>query len=262
MKRIIANLLLIFVCLFAVNSYAEEFVVFGFEPGQFAVKGNTENILMTVIDIIKHQNSDSMKNILVIGSADQTGNTTANDLLSKRRAEEVAAILAFNFPDAKINVASKGDLENVRQAKILVEYIPKGLKVASITTKKDWGSWFIVLTAVILFILIIFSARKARKTIIANHFTPKKKETNVWISMKFNGKFYKYIPLLNDEGKMISPFVARNGEKYAFEKSDEGRRGLRNSVVSALKKDPKLFNQERDAGRLIEIGSVEKPVEI
>jgi hypothetical protein len=259
MKRIIASLLILYLCLIAVNAFAEEFIIRGYESGQFAAKGSIEKDLAAVIDKLKKQNGNTILNILVVGSADQTGNSSANEMLSRYRAEEVAAILSFNFSKAKINVASKGDFENVRQVKILSESIPVSLTVSSISTKKDWASGLIALTAFIL-LALAFLIRKARKKIIANHFTLKKKETNVWISMKVNGKFYKYIPLLNDEGKMISPFIARNGEKYAFEKSDEGRRGLRNSVVSALKKDALLFNQEKDAGRLIEIGSVEKPV--
>lgn len=123
MKQFFVMFALVVVFVSTAVAEKREVVITGYETGEFAVKGTIFKQVEKLVGEIKLVQPDStILSLTVIGSADSRGISSQNDRLSKDRAEGVAAMLASNFPEAKINIVPKGDEENSRQVVVKYEF--------------------------------------------------------------------------------------------------------------------------------------------
>jgi hypothetical protein len=207
--------------------------------GEFAVKGQVEQQLNQLVAEIKGKMADGDRlQITVVGSADSTGVSAANDRLARDRAEQVAAVFSANFPEAKIIAWSKGDAENVRQVrveyKIISTPIPAPVPEPAKPKKpsdglEDYVVGAFILLAIFILLFSIFWGKRAKKSRV------KKAETGIqWINLEVNGEKYSYsIGIVVKNGVWCSPFTSRSGSQICR----DSKRGIIESLKGCLKKD-------------------------
>jgi hypothetical protein len=210
--------------------------------GEFAVKGQVEQQLNQLVAEIKGKMADGDRlQITVVGSADSTGVSAANDRLARDRAEQVAAVFSANFPEAKIIAWSKGDAENVRQVrveyKIISTPIPAPVPEPAKPKEKDWTLfWFALLIMIIsTFVLFCFSYKtRTKKSRV------KKAETGIqWINLEVKGEKYS-IRVEVEKGEWCSPFFSRSGTLILR----NSKKGIIDSLKGCLKKPEFRFQKD------------------
>lgn len=96
----------------------EQFVISGYSPREYAIKGQQEEELIKLIEKIDsflRKYLDAKLFIVLKGSADIKGLAADNDELSDKRARVVASYLTARYSDAKISAWPAGDTDNERQ---------------------------------------------------------------------------------------------------------------------------------------------------
>lgn len=208
----------------AKDEVIESFVIAGYAPGEFAVKGQIERQLNELVKEIKGklEKEGGRLQVAVVGSADTTGTSVSNDRLAKDRAEQVAAVLSANFPEAKVIAWSKGDAENVRQVR--VEYRIAPVPAPAIIEKPITVGIIAVLAA----ILILSLARRRQK--------PKKAVEEIpcfkWIDLVVDGEKYS-VRIDFKDGKFLSPFTSKSGAQIYR----DSKKGMIESLKGCLRKE-------------------------
>ncbi len=220
MKKGLTLLIFAAILAFAGIAKAEEFIIEGYQPEEFAVKGVIEEQVKSLAaEIRKKYGSNKELHIAVIGSADITGRTPDNDKLAGLRAEQVAAVLSHEFPNARINFWSEGEGKNVRQVAVKCNLTPFVAPVASASEVQNknagLGAFRIIVIAIAIILAGIFmfclasrkfdERRKERKT--ASSFRNievilDEKKYSVSIEQK-DGKFYSPFKTLEDSSKYL-----------------------------------------------------------
>lgn len=247
MRRIIFLVLLVLVLATttAVASETKGLKTIGNYPvGEFAIKGLVEHQLNLLVKEIKEslEKGGGQLQITVIGSADTTGSSVSNDQLAKDRAEQVAAVLSANFPNAKIVSWSKGDAENIRQVRVEYKIIPVPVtalpEISAPTAPTEIRTvWLILSVAFILLSAIFFFMRWIiRPKRVAGKVAVSEMQ---WIHLEVNDE--KYSVQVELQGRMwYSPFTSRSGVQICR----DSKRGIIESLKGCLKKDE--FKSQRD----------------
>lgn len=221
--------------------------------GEFAVKGEVERQLNLLVKEIKEslEKGDGQLQITVVGSADTTGSSVSNDRLAWERAEQVAAVLSANFPEAKVVAWSKGDAENVRQVRVEYRFISTPLtpapappaSVVPVPVEKPVirsetiyiALGIFVAAGIISFILVFLVRGKLEK---ATKTKPQPATGTQWIDIEVKGEKYSTRVEVKDS-LWYSPFTSRSGTPIYR----DSKRGIIESLKGCLKKDE--FSEQR-----------------
>ena len=208
---------------------AKEVVIKDYPLGQFAIKGEVQNKLDSLVDQIRKDQKPSPffnLGISIVGSADVTGKSVANDVLAKNRAGQAKAFLASHFPEARINAWSKGDWENIRQIRISYSYEFNFVGLALFALP-------ISLIALLVFLQVILTRPKT---------SPQPQPTERMVVVNVGGKTYS-VPLHFKEGYWWTPFYNSEGTISA------ARRNTFQQAKKAVKfalENPRYANQVKD----------------
>lgn len=121
---------------------AEEFPIFGYGVGEFAIKGDVER---QAEQMIKGWGNKKPAEITVQGFADKTGKAAENDLVARDRAEQMMFFLESRTDVSRIASVSKGDSENARKVTVIVEFVSPPAEKRSSIVKKSAIFWQIFL---------------------------------------------------------------------------------------------------------------------
>ncbi|TSC75679.1 MAG: hypothetical protein G01um101430_173 [Parcubacteria group bacterium Gr01-1014_30] len=229
----------------AAQEITGEFVVTGYLPGEFAVRGEVERQLNQLVAEIKKRLENGQLQISVIGSADVTGSSPINDRLAQDRAGQVAAVLTANFPEARIVAWSRGDAENIRQVRVEYRIIPpqeeaEGVSVAkepSASPKAIMLVGAVVLLAVVLAILL---SRNMLYMLLRGRVTAQPAQGPRWVDVEVGGVSYS-VKIAVFDGVFVSPFRTRNG----FTISRKNFSGIKSSLAGCLEGE-EFASQKRD----------------
>lgn len=259
MEKIVRLLLAMVVILaFAGVARGGEFVITGYPVDEFAVKGEVERQLNKLVtEIQAKQLTDHELQIKVVGSADSTGVSAANDRLARDRAEQVAAVLAANFQKARIHVWSRGDAENLRQVRVEWKYVPipkpepaptpvvvippPESSVKLLSSIKLLGG--LIALAVVLFLVFVFIARKAIKKPTVAVAVAEPKSITKWVEGEADGRKYS-VPIEVRDGKFFSPFKTLEDPTKILFRSDW--QGIKKAVRGCM-------DDSRYAGQKMEL---------
>ncbi|MFH0955889.1 MAG: hypothetical protein V1801_01580 [Candidatus Falkowbacteria bacterium] len=136
----------------ATTAKAEEFIISGYGPKEFAVKDDVEK---QAKEMVESWGVKKPAKIIIQGFADKTGKTAENDSIARDRASELKAFLESKT-NAKITAISKGESEDVRKVVVTVAFAVATAPVAT-ETKDDQGmesfSLFLGITVAVILLL-------------------------------------------------------------------------------------------------------------
>lgn len=209
---------------------AEVFMIDGYLPDQFSVKGVVEeklNELVSRLQGIKlEQNSRLL--ISVTGSADASGKLFANDKLALERAEQVAAVLSSRFPNAVVKSWSAGDDENNRKVKVIFT-VEKAEVVKEVQSNFETSKVILILMFIGVFVFIITSAVLILRVLRAQQ--PQLKSQPQVIQEKKSVEILEVdgyvVPIEHRDGFYWSPFVSKNGNPIRRESFADIKRSLK-----------------------------------
>lgn len=243
---------------------AEEYVITGYGPGEFAIKGEVERQLEQLVYKLGRieQNGEGLE-IKVVGSADNIGRSAANDQLAKVRAEQIAAYLetalTVFLPRTRIVSWSQGDQANVRQVKVVYTVIP-----ASVAREKSKGKQALylfslclgiaVVTVILLVLGVLFYRRFIKsedeiQTVIENSELDKFPQTHlsdVPVPINYNGHNYDFYPEIAEDGRYKTLYQIEKGRFMFVTTIDK----LKESLRTSLKKDSNLVTELIHQGRM------------
>jgi len=190
------------------------FAISGYAPKQFTLDDDKISQILAGMELIEgdlFKGGKALK-VLVIGSADQTGQSIDNGSLSKNRAEPVAALLRdLLFIEAIIGVVPKGDTENARVVRVEWKYVPVA-QTSNIASKDEsnsrktlgWMALGILFLAFALAIRMLVGANRRFKAIKSKSaeekvITIKVSGKDCSTKIKFKDGFWK-LPFKNVEG--------------------------------------------------------------
>ena len=287
---VLAAMVIVFAIAFPVmaKTEMEDVIISGYNSGEFAVKGEIENQLQKlVVDLKTRQKKDEQLQISVIGSADMTGKATANDQLARLRAEQVAAYLQANLPEAMVHAWSKGDEGNVRQVRIkpviysvvplseqqvktleaakaqeVAPVVPKVLPPLEVpvevpATESAVDIRFIILFISILIFLLIIIIQQAKIKIKKKEAEAKAKAKaktileERWVEAETNGGGYEVRVIKRGDEKWYTPFMTLEDKTQPLFRADFQSA---KKAVRGCAKDPRYAEQFKsllDAGKEI-----------
>jgi len=228
MKKIFAMLVVViaFVIGFSTIVKAEEVIINGYNSGEFAVKGEVQNQLQKlVVDLKARQKTGEQLQIAVVGSADVAGKAAVNDQLARLRAEQVAAYLAADLLETKINAWSKGDEANVRQVKVNYSFValnaPQPVGEKPPVSGKTVGIFFGCLSALCIFIFVggyMILKKSAKPSEVSGKKVTK--ATKVTIELEEKGLYETDIEFDPTTGRWLTPFRHIKGGERMWEESE------------------------------------------
>ena len=217
------------VVVFATAAMAEVNIIKGYAKNEFAIKGEVEQRLDTIITNIADQQAliglECKLKIAIIGSADSAGRSQKNDQLAKMRADEVAAVLSYEFPNAHINVWSRGDEDNVRQVKVEYEFIlPTPAPVVSAiningnqeteqAAAKQSDKFrvdLLIIGMLVIFALALIAIYRLVRAGKEYQQKVEEKQRTEYVEGEFDGKKYQ-VAIVRKNGYWVSPFTQPSG---------------------------------------------------
>ncbi len=210
----------------ALPASAEEMVVSGYPVGEFAVKGNVDLQVRKLVTRLRALGKGKLA-ISVVGSADKTGKSDANDQLAEKRAVQVANVLKSEFPEAEVANWSVGDANNVRQVRVGFKFTALALPVQVQAPKRSplmrfVGACLMCFGAALGFIFYI-KKRAAKAKALAAAVETK--------HLVING--YKVAVELRGDGFWYSPFTGGSGQTIRRRELKD----MENSIKGCLTKE-------------------------
>lgn len=246
MQKIIVFLIVISLPILAM---AGEVEIVGFGPGEFAIKGNLETetkekIINQIASEITSQKS--ILDITIVGYADNTGLSSENDELGRKRAEQMKLILMQKFPTAKIIALTKGDSENARKVVVSWKINP----LIEVYKKEKPNQIIVILGGFLVLLLVIFILyfikKRSRKQDLTN-------ENIEWVSIKNGGETFR-IPIEKIEDGDTILFQLPFTSYYDPNVKIQWRK--RSDAVKSLKGCIKNKNYAKQLTELIEKGTI------
>lgn len=245
---------------------AEVFIIDGYLPDQFSVKGEVEeklNELVSQLQVVQLGQGEKLL-ISVIGSADSSGRSFNNDQLARLRAEQVAAVLSSQFPNAVVKSWSAGDSENIRKVKVVFT-VEKAEEVAVINeletpTKPIWKESLILVGTVGISVIAVVAfgflfLRKAQlqpqKVQIQQIEKAELIQSKILQKQVQEVVIGEYlIPIEYRDGFYWSPFVSKNGNPIRRESFSDIKRSVKGCLENSE------FAQQKE--KLIQEGIIKR----
>jgi len=239
-----ALILLVCMAILAIANVAKggEFVVTGYNDGEFTLNNSREMQVLEEIEKIKKdarfQDQNFIPNILVEGLASLKGNHIDNEGLSEKRANVIVALISNKLPHAKINRLPKGDSENTKEVHVKWDFVQtakpakSGMDTAAIIIT-------VLISTAVIAVVVLRRAKSNDKEVTKDQTQTKSVIAKVdgktySISARVDGRFY-ILPFMGDNGELVkrdSPEKVKKAFVWIMRNKGEGFTAQRNELLS------------------------------
>lgn len=226
MKKIVFVVMMLLAVAFT-NAMAEEAIISGYAPKDFAIKGEVAEQLDKIAETIKSADKP-VKTIEIIGSADITG--VDNDEWGLKRAKNIEAYLTQRFPEAKVNGYSRGSELNARQVKIVYTFAKTITPVTQEKNNKLTVLLFVIAGAIAI-LLFVFGRQLFAKQESNQETKPvevkAKKSFAKFVPLEENGVYEAQIEYDAETDRWFTPFRnTNNGERIYAENENRAKKSV------------------------------------